>query len=148
MAVTRIASGSQRDAFAARLALEAVFFAATFVPFLLFFMLAAKRQVWHATMQLFPATERTRREGDAVGRDAGAAQLRDRHGTRGLDPGDCELDVLLEHWTRIPVSRRRSFPGCVNLIPYLGVVLSWFPPFMIGLKQFHSWRRSSASARC
>ena len=33
--------------------------AATFVPFLLFFMLAAKRQVWHATMQLFPATERT-----------------------------------------------------------------------------------------
>ena len=32
---------------------------ATFIPFLLFFMLAAKRQVWHATMQLFPATERT-----------------------------------------------------------------------------------------
>ena len=29
------------------------------MPFLVFFMLAAKRQVWHATMQLFPATERT-----------------------------------------------------------------------------------------
>ena len=34
-------------------------FAATFMPFLVFFMLAAKRQVWHATMQLFPAAERT-----------------------------------------------------------------------------------------
>ena len=36
-----------------------VLLAATFVPFLLFFMLAAKRQVWHATMQLFPSTRRT-----------------------------------------------------------------------------------------
>ena len=35
-----------------------VIFAATFIPFLLFFMLAAKRQVWHATMQLFPAAQR------------------------------------------------------------------------------------------
>jgi hypothetical protein len=35
-----------------------VLFAATFMPFLLFFMLAAKRQVWHATMQLFPAAQR------------------------------------------------------------------------------------------
>jgi hypothetical protein len=39
--------------------LYAFVLASTFVPFLVFFMLAAKRQVWHATMQLFPATERT-----------------------------------------------------------------------------------------
>jgi AI-2 transport protein TqsA len=25
-----------------------------------------------------------------------------------------------------------------NLIPYLGVVLSWLPPLLIGLKQFHT----------
>src|ERR1700685_2893337 len=49
-----------RAAILARLTgLYTVVLAATFVPFLLFFMLAAKRQVWHATMQLFPATERT-----------------------------------------------------------------------------------------
>jgi predicted PurR-regulated permease PerM len=27
--------------------------------------------------------------------------------------------------------------GTFNLIPYLGVVLSWLPPLLIGLKQFH-----------
>ncbi|MGH9816967.1 MAG: AI-2E family transporter, partial [Candidatus Acidiferrales bacterium] len=37
-----------------------VLLAATFVPFLVFFMLAGKRDVWHGTMQLFPPTERTR----------------------------------------------------------------------------------------
>src|SRR5271155_5213641 len=28
--------------------------------------------------------------------------------------------------------------GLANLIPYLGAVLSWVPPLLIGLKQFHS----------
>ena len=49
-----------RNAIFARLStLYSFLLAATFVPFLVFFMLAAKRQVWHATMQLFPATQRT-----------------------------------------------------------------------------------------
>jgi len=29
------------------------------VPFLVFFMLAAKREVWHGTLQLFPVSQRT-----------------------------------------------------------------------------------------
>ena len=49
-----------RAALVSRLSsLYEVVLGATFIPFLLFFMLAAKRQVWHATMQLFPTTERT-----------------------------------------------------------------------------------------
>ncbi len=49
-----------RTALVGRLnSLYSFLFAATFMPFLVFFMLAAKRQVWHATMQLFPATQRT-----------------------------------------------------------------------------------------
>jgi AI-2 transport protein TqsA len=28
--------------------------------------------------------------------------------------------------------------GIFNLIPYLGVVLSWLPPLLIGLKQYHT----------
>lgn len=28
--------------------------------------------------------------------------------------------------------------GLLNLIPYLGVVLSWVPPVLIGIKQFHT----------
>jgi predicted PurR-regulated permease PerM len=28
--------------------------------------------------------------------------------------------------------------GLFNLVPYLGVVLAWTPPLLIGLKQYHS----------
>ncbi|HXP22969.1 MAG TPA: AI-2E family transporter, partial [Candidatus Sulfotelmatobacter sp.] len=31
----------------------------TFVPFLVFFMLAGKREAWHSTLQLFPVSRRT-----------------------------------------------------------------------------------------
>ena len=34
--------------------LYAIFLEITFVPFLVFFMLAGKREVWHGTLQLFP----------------------------------------------------------------------------------------------
>ena len=54
----RIAIRRFRDCTPSWLNLYPVLFAATFIPFLLFFMLAAKRQVWHATMQLFPAAQR------------------------------------------------------------------------------------------
>src|SRR5229473_3189843 len=39
--------------------LYALFLEVTFVPFLVFFMLAAKREVWHGTLQLFPVARRT-----------------------------------------------------------------------------------------
>src|SRR5438045_9523771 len=39
--------------------LYALILEVTFVPFLVFFMLAGKREVWHGTLQLFPASRRT-----------------------------------------------------------------------------------------
>ena len=39
--------------------LYAIFLEITFVPFLVFFMLAGKREVWHGTLQLFPVGRRT-----------------------------------------------------------------------------------------
>src|SRR5208283_5705804 len=39
--------------------LYALILEGTFVPFLVFFMLAQKREVWHATLQLFPVSRRT-----------------------------------------------------------------------------------------
>src|SRR2546426_6219979 len=39
--------------------LYALFLEITFMPFLVFFMLAEKREVWHGTLQLFPASRRT-----------------------------------------------------------------------------------------
>ncbi|MGH9711947.1 MAG: AI-2E family transporter [Candidatus Acidiferrales bacterium] len=111
--------------------------AATFVPFLVFFMLAAKRQVWHATMQLFPATERT-----GVKETLTDISLV----LRSYVVGTALVGVVLVlmSWMFFMVMGL-EFPfltallsGTFNLIPYLGVVLSWLPPLLIGLKQYHT----------
>src|SRR5260370_34402487 len=39
--------------------LYALFLEITFMPFLVFFMLAEKHEVWHGTLQLFPVSRRT-----------------------------------------------------------------------------------------
>jgi len=110
---------------------------ATFIPFLLFFMLAAKRQVWHATMQLFPTTERT-----LVKETLTDISLVLRSYVVGTAMVGVILVVL--SWLFFLLIGL-EFPfltalisGTCNLIPYLGVVLSWMPPLLIGLKQFHT----------
>ncbi len=112
-------------------------FAATFIPFLLFFMLAAKRQVWHATMQLFPAAQRN---------DVKEALEDVTQVLRSYLAGTTLVGMILvlASWLffwKIGL----DFPfltalasGLMNLVPYLGVLLSWAPPFLIGLKQFHT----------
>jgi len=135
--VTVAESHPLRNALLSRLSsLEAVLVTASFVPFLLFFMLAAKRQVWHATMQLFPATERTR-----VKQTLSEVTLVLRSYVIGT--ALVGLILVFASWMFF-FSIGLEFPflaalvsGFVNLIPYFGVVLSWFPPVIIGLKQFH-----------
>jgi predicted PurR-regulated permease PerM len=114
-----------------------VLLAATFVPFLLFFMLAAKRQVWHATMQLFPSTKRT----EVKETLADVTQV-----LRSYVIGTALVGLVLifASWLLF-WGMGLEFPfllalvsGLANLIPYLGVVLSWIPPMLIGLKQFHT----------
>jgi predicted PurR-regulated permease PerM len=99
-------------------------------------MLAAKRQVWHATMQLFPATERT-----SVKQTLEDISLV----LRSYVVGTALVGLILigASWMFFMVMGL-EFPfltallsGTFNLIPYLGVVLSWLPPLLIGLKQFH-----------
>jgi predicted PurR-regulated permease PerM len=114
-----------------------VLFAATFIPFLLFFMLAAKRQVWHATMQLFPAARRN---------DVKEALEDVTQVLRSYLAGTTlvGLILVLTSWLffwKIGL----DFPfltglasGLMNLVPYLGVLMSWAPPFLIGLKKFHT----------
>lgn len=111
--------------------------AATFIPFLLFFMLAAKRQVWHATMQLFPANERT-----SVKQTLTDVTMVLRSYVIGT--AMVGLVLVISSWLffwAIGI----EFPfltalvsGLFNLIPYLGVILSMMPPLLIGLKQFHT----------
>ena len=112
-------------------------FAATFIPFLLFFMLAAKRQVWHATMQLFPAAQRN---------DVKEALEDVTQVLRSYLAGTTLVGMILvlASWLFF-WEIGLDFPfltalasGLMNLVPYLGVLLSWAPPFLIGLKQFHT----------
>lgn len=117
--------------------LYSLLLAATFVPFLLFFMLAAKRQVWHATMQLFPATERTR-----VKETLSDVTLVLRSYVIGT--ALVGLILVVASWLFF-WGIGLDFPflvallsGLFNLVPYLGVVMSWIPPVLIGLKQFHT----------
>src|SRR5271170_6440137 len=99
-----------------------VLLAFTFIPFLLFFMLAAKRQVWHATMQLFPASERTRVKETLA--DVSAV-------LRSYVVGTSLVGVILVVLSWIFFwGMGLDFPfllgllsGMLNLIPYLGVVL-------------------------
>jgi predicted PurR-regulated permease PerM len=111
--------------------------AATFMPFLVFFMLAAKRQVWHATMQLFPANQRTRV------RDT----LEDvTHVLRSYLMGTAlvGLVLVLASWVTFWLFGL-DFPfltalvsGLCNLVPYLGAVVSWIPPLLVGLRHYHT----------
>lgn len=133
--ITITESHPVRDAFLGKLnSLYTVFFAATFVPFLLFFMLAAKQQVWHATMQLFPATERTRVKETL---SAVTQVLR----SYVIGTALVGLILVIASWLFF-WALGLDFPfltglvsGLCNLVPYLGLVMAWIPPLLIGLKQ-------------
>jgi predicted PurR-regulated permease PerM len=127
-----------RDALLGRLtSLSEMLVEITFVPFLVFFMLAAKRQVWHATMQLFPANERTQVR-DTL-EDVTQVLRSYLMGTALVG-----LILVLSSWLFF-WGLGLDFPfltalvsGLCNLVPYLGAVLSWFPPLLVGLKQYHT----------
>ncbi len=108
-----------------------------FLPFLIFFMLAAKPRLWRATIELFPDTSR----GDVrsalddvnlvlrsyvIGSSLVAAIL----------AGACWIFFAILHLDYAFLAALVS--GLVNLIPYVGAILSWIPPFLIGLEKWHS----------
>jgi predicted PurR-regulated permease PerM len=109
----------------------------SFVPFLVFFMLAAKRDVWHATLQLFPSTERTRVK-QAL--EAVSAMLRSYVIGNLLVAGI----LAVVSWIFFAVIGL-DYPfltgfvsGVLNLVPYLGAVLAWVPPMVVGLTKYNS----------
>ncbi len=111
--------------------------AATFQPFLVFFMLAAKRQVWHATMQLFPASERTQVK-DTL-EDVTQVLRSYLMGTALVGLILVLASWLFFWWLGLDFPFLTALvSGVCNLVPYLGAVMSWIPPLLIGLKQFHT----------
>ena len=117
--------------------LYSILVVATFVPFLVFFMLAAKPRIWRATIDLFPdeQQDRVRRALDEV-----SSMLRSFVAGNAL----VAVILMLLSWGFFLVIHL-EYPfllGCVsgllNLVPYVGAVLAWIPPLFIGLAQWNS----------
>ncbi len=109
----------------------------SFVPFLVFFMLAAKRDVWHGTLQLFSSTERTRVK-QAL--DAVSTMLRGYVAGNLIVVGILSVASWIFFWI---IGLDYPFlaglvSGILNLVPYLGAVLAWIPPLVVGLTKFRS----------
>lgn len=115
--------------------LYALFLEITFVPFLVFFMLSGKRQVWHSTLELFPASRRTQVKETLE-------DLRDV--LRGYLAGMSIVTLLviaassLFFWIMgldYPILTGIA-SGLLNMVPYIGAVLAWLPAFVIALAKF------------
>jgi predicted PurR-regulated permease PerM len=107
----------------------------TFLPFLIFFMLAAKRRIWQATLELFPEGER-RAVRDTL--DQVSLMLRSYVAGNALVALILVTACYAFFW-----AIHLDYPfltavvsGLLNLVPYLGAVLAWLPPFVIGLTQW------------
>jgi predicted PurR-regulated permease PerM len=111
----------------------------TFVPFLVFFMLAGKREVWHGTLQLFPASRRT------VVKET-LEDLRDvlRNYLAGMSLVTLVVVAMSSVFFYVigldyPILTGIA-SGLLNMVPYIGVVLAWMPAFLIALVK---WRALS-----
>lgn len=117
--------------------LYALFLEVTFMPFLVFFMLAEKRQVWHGTLQLFPASRRTQvKETLEDLRDV----LRDYLAGMTVVTLMVIAASSLFFWIlgmEYPILTGIA-SGLLNMVPYIGAVLAWLPPFLIALAKWHT----------
>ena len=115
--------------------LYALFLEITFVPFLVFFMLAGKREVWHGTLQLFPVGRRTQVK----------ETLEDLGGVlRGYLAGMTLVMLMVMAVSSIFFwAMGLDYPmlmgivsGLLNMVPYIGAVMAWLPPFVIALAKW------------
>jgi predicted PurR-regulated permease PerM len=104
----------------------------TFVPFLVFFMLAGKREAWHATLQLFPVSRRTQVKETL---DDLRTVLRD------YLIGMCVVTLVVVACSSIFfLALGLDYPvlagiasGIFNMVPYIGAVLAWLPGFFLAI---------------
>jgi predicted PurR-regulated permease PerM len=117
--------------------LYSILVVATFVPFLVFFMLAAKPRIWRATIELFPEENQERVRGAL---NQVSLML------RSFVAGNALVAIILMLlswgfflWIHLDYPfLSGSVSGLLNLVPYLGAVLAWIPPFLIGLAQWNT----------
>jgi predicted PurR-regulated permease PerM len=108
-----------------------------FLPFLIFFMLAAKPRLWRATIDLFPDAARA---DVRIALDDVNVVLRSYVAGSSLVAGilaaACWIFFAILHLDYAFLAALVS--ALVNMIPYVGAILSWIPPFLIGLDKWHS----------
>ncbi len=117
--------------------LYAFFLEVTFMPFLVFFMLAEKRQVWHGTLELFPASRRTQvKETLEDLRDV----LRDYLAGMSIVTLVVIATSSLFFWIigmDYPILTGLA-SGLLNMVPYIGAVMAWLPAFIIALAKWNT----------
>src|SRR5712692_8057138 len=115
--------------------LYALFLEVTFVPFLVFFMLAGKREAWHGTLQLFPVSRRTQvKETLEDLREV----LRDYLAGMTLVTLMVIAASSLFFWfldMDYPILTGIA-SGLLNMVPYIGAVMAWLPAFLIALAKW------------
>lgn len=115
--------------------LYALFLEITFMPFLVFFMLAEKRELWHGTLQLFPASRRTQvKETLEDLRDV----LRDYLAGMSIVTLVVIASSSLFFWVigmEYPILTGIA-SGILNMVPYIGAVMAWLPAFLIALAKW------------
>lgn len=117
--------------------LYALILEVTFVPFLVFFMLAGKREVWHGTLQLFPASQRTQVK----------ETLEDlREVLRDYLIGMTVVTLVVIAMSSLffwvlgidyPILAG-IVSGLLNMVPYLGAVMAWMPAFLLALAKWNT----------
>jgi len=108
-----------------------------FLPFLVFFMLVAKPRLWHATIELF--SDASRADVRSALDDVNVVLRSYVAGSSlvaGILAAACWIFFAIMHLDYAFLAALVS--GLVNMIPYIGAILSWIPPFLIGLDKWHS----------
>ena len=110
---------------------------ATFVPFLVFFMLAEKREVWHGTLQLFPIARRTQVKETLEDLRTVLRDYLVGMSIVTLVVVACSSIFFLALGLDYPFLAGTA-SGLLNMVPYIGAVLAWFPGFMLAMIKWKS----------
>ncbi|HEV2177118.1 MAG TPA: AI-2E family transporter [Terriglobia bacterium] len=106
-----------------------------FIPFLVFFMLASRNQVWAATLNLFPVERRQQAE-DVIASMTAMV----RHYVLGnvlVALISAAIITPVFAWIGLPYALLFGpLSAFLSMIPYLGVALAMLPPLLMALIQF------------
>jgi predicted PurR-regulated permease PerM len=106
-----------------------------FIPFLVFFMLTSKHQIWAATLNLFPLERRQKAE-DVIN---GISQMFRQFVLGNFLVAAISAALITPVFAVIKLQYALllgPLAAFLSLIPYIGVALALLPPSLIGLLQY------------